>query len=319
MENRRFIALGDLIADCYYNGTKLLGIDGGSSRFNVIANLAHMNCQTAVVGGCGNDKIGTTIIKRLANMRVDTSKIIFRDRETRAYHLIIDQATLPKITYQCSKQSPKDGKSTWYEDSVEDIPYCHSQVRNNDVIVLDMVDEFSFAAIDNFECEKVLDIGNPKQLDRLEDDQISLLRNKIEILQLNKRVVPYLMQRFEFTNILDIYNFFNPKLMIVTCDKDGAIFTFEDKIYRKKLLNSANELDATGAGDAFLSVFTKKYYDNSKKVDYELIDSAFEEAVALTSKVVQNIGARGHLYEKTLDTIVNKNKRKENKELEYEL
>lgn len=319
MENRRFIALGDLIADCYYNGTKLLGIDGGSSRFNVIANLAHMNCQSAVVGGCGNDKIGETLIKRLVNMGADTSKIFLRDRATRAYHLTIDQATLPKITYQCSKQSPKDGKSTWYEDSVEDISYCHSEVRNNDVIVLDMVDEFSLAVIDKFECHKVLDIGNDKQLARLQDSQISLLKNKIEILQLNKRVVPYLMQRFGCTSILEIYKFFNPKLIIVTCGKDGAVFAFEDKVYRKKLLNSANEVDATGAGDAFLSVFIKKYYDNSKKVDYEFIDSAFKEAVSLTSKVVQNVGARGHLYEKTLDTMVEKNKRKENKEFEHEL
>lgn len=233
--------------------------------------------------------------------------------------MTIDQATLPKITYQCSKQSPKDGKSTWYEDSVEDIPYCHSEVRNNDVIVLDMVDEFSLAVIDKFECHKVLDIGNDKQLARLQDSQISLLKNKIEILQLNKRVVPYLMQRFGCTSILEIYKFFNPKLIIVTCGKDGAVFTFEDKVYRKKLLNSANEVDATGAGDAFLSVFIKKYYDNSKKVDYEFIDSAFKEAVSLTSKVVQNVGARGHLYEKTLDTMVEKNKRKENKEFEHEL
>lgn len=319
MESRRFIAIGDLIADCYYNRTKLLGIDGGSSRFNVIANLAHMNCQTVIVGGCGNDKIGTTIIKRLANMGVDTTKIFLRDRETRAYHLTINQATLPKITYQCSKQSPIDGKSTWYEDGIENIPYCHSQVRNKDVIVLDMVDEFSFAAIDKFECEKVLDIGNHKQLDKLDDNQILLLRNKIEILQLNKRVVPYLRQRFECTNIFDIYKFFYPKLMIVTCEKDGAVFAFEDTVYTKKLLNSANEIDATGAGDAFLSIFIKKYYENSKKVDYEFIDSTFEEAVVLTSKVVQNVGARGHLYEKTLDTIIEKNKRKENKELEYEL
>ena len=39
---RRFVATGDLVADCYYQvddgRKKLLKVDGGASRFNVIAN-----------------------------------------------------------------------------------------------------------------------------------------------------------------------------------------------------------------------------------------------------------------------------------------
>lgn len=306
MENRRFVALGDLIADCYYNGTKLIGIEGGSSRFNVIANLANMNCKNAVIGGCGNDKIGKTIFQRFENIGVDTSKKFFKDRKARAYHLTVNKDMLPKITYSCSKNSPKNGKSSWYEESLDDIPYCNNQVRDSDVIVLDTVDEFSLKVSNDFKCDKVLDIGNPNCLDKLQDNQILSLMNKIQILQLNERVVPYLMQRFECTNILDIYNLLKPKLMIVTHAKDGADFVWEDKVYRKKLLKSAKELDATGAGDAFFSVFIKKYYDNSKRVDYEFIDRTFEEAVTLTSEVVQHIGARGHLYEKKINKSVQK-------------
>ncbi len=301
MKNKRFIALGDLIADCYYNKTKLLGIDGGSSRFNVIANLAHMNCQSAIIGGCGNDKIGDTIIKRLSRIGVDTSKIFLRDRETRAYHLTINEDTLPKITYQCSKNSPQNGRTTWYEDSLDNIQYLSKEVKDTDVVVLDNLDELSLSVINEFQCDKVLDIGNTNQLEKLENSKIDLLKNKIEILQLNERVVPYLINRFGSTNVLDIYNFFQPKLMIVTHSKDGADFVFENTEYNKKLLNSAKELDATGAGDAFLSVFIKEYYGNNKNIDKKFIDDTFEQAIDLTSKVVQNIGARGHIYEKILD------------------
>ena len=90
-------------------------------------------------------------------------------------------------------------------------------------------------------------------------------------------------------------------------------------VYRKNLLRSANEIDATGAGDAFLSVFVKNYYENYKTVDHEFIDNTFREATILTSDVVQHIGARGHIYEKTLEEIKQKNKEKEDKEIEYEL
>lgn len=150
----------------------------------------------------------------------------------------------------------------------------------------------------------MLDIGNTNQLEKLENSKIDLLKNKIEILQLNERVVPYLIDRFGGTNVLDIYNFFQPKLMIVTHAKDGADFVFENTEYNKKLFNSAKELDATGAGDAFLSVFVKEYYKNNKNVDKEFIDDTFEQAIDLTSKVVQNVGARGHIYEKALDKSV---------------
>lgn len=163
------------------------------------------------------------------------------------------------------------------------------------------MDEFSLNIINEFECDKVLDIGNISQLAKLQDRQILLLKNKMEILQLNERVLPYLKQNLGCANILDIYEFFQPKLVIVTHEREGAEFAFKDTSYVKKIINSANELDATGAGDAFLSVFTKRYYDNLKKVNQEFIDSTFREAVTLTSKVVQNVGARGHLYEKTLD------------------
>ena len=123
------------------------------------------------------------------------------------------------------------------------------------------------------------------------------------------------MQRFECRNLLEISKLFQPKLLIVTHGKDGADFVFEDKVYKKKLDNSANEVDATGAGDAFLSVFIKKYYDNLEQVDYDFIDDSFEEAVKLTSKVVGHVGARGHLYDKLLNKKLEREEQAEELEL----
>lgn len=319
MENKRFIALGDLIADAYYNGTKLLGVDGGSSRYNVIANLAQMNCKCAVIGGCGNDRTGRIIVKRLENMGVDTSGIFCRDRQTRAYNLIINKDNFPKITYHCSKYSPKTGELTWYEDTSDDILYCFNNVKNTDVIVLDTLDDFSLDVIDKFKCDKILDIGNTKHLESLTDNQIDFLRNKLEIIQLNARTIPYLMQRFKCQDIVEINKFFQSKLLIITHGSDGANFTYGDTFYEKKLLKSANELDATGAGDAFLSVFAKEYYNNSKFINNEFIDNTFNEAIDLTSKVVQSLGARGHIYERSLDKIEKRTTLKADEGRELEL
>lgn len=196
MDNRRFVVLGDFIADLYYNGIKLIGIDGGSSRFNVVANLASMKCNTVAIGGCGNDKIGSRILKRYTQLGVDTSRVRYKNQATRAYHLVIDKAMLPQIAYKCSKISSKNCECTWYEDSLQDIEYCRGQVTKNDVVILDKLDEFSLKIINDFECFKALDIGNSNGLKKLNDNQIMELNGKLSLLQLNERVIPYLMQRF---------------------------------------------------------------------------------------------------------------------------
>ena len=301
--NIRFVVLGDLIADLYYNGTKLIGIDGGSSRFNVIANLAAMKCNAVAIGGCGNDKIGKVILERYTKLGVDTSKINLRNRDTRAYHLIIDKAMLPKITYECSKISPANYENTWYEDGIENIDYYKTQVTKEDVVVLDKLDAFSLNIINNFECHKALDIGHSNRLEKLSDEHITALKQKISILQLNERVIPYLMQRFKYSDVHDIYDLFQPKLMIITKGREGADFFFENKVIQKNLINSTKEIDPTGAGDAFLSVFIKEYFNNSSEINEEFIHKTFSKASNLTANVVRHIGARGHIYERTLDKL----------------
>lgn len=315
MDNRRFVVLGDLIADLYYNGTRLIGIDGGSSRFNVLANLASMKCNTVAIGGCGNDKIGNIILKRYTKLGVDTSKVSYKNQPARAYHLVVDQAMLPKITYECSKISPTNYESTWYDDDLQDIEYCRSQVTKNDIVVLDKLDEFSLNIINNFECYKVLDTGHSNRLEKLNDNEITMLKGKISLLQLNERVIQYLMQRFKYSDILDIYKLFQPELMIITKGREGADFILKNKVIQKKLINSTEELDPTGAGDAFFSVFIKEYFNTSRKIDDEFIHRTFSQASSLTANVVRHIGARGYIYERTLDKIALNDKKNEIGEL----
>ena len=312
MENRRFVALGDIIADFFYYDTKLLGVDGGSSRFNVIANLARKNCNCVIIGGCGNDQYGRTIIKRLECMGVDISKIAYRDRPVRSFHLTINKENLPQISYRCSRKSPINNESTWYEDNLEDVSgYCRELSKDRDVFILDSLEDFSLEIMRQTPCDKILDIGSVNQLNRLKDEQLDTIRNSIEILQLNEVVLPSLRERFGCESILDVYHFLNPRLIIVTYGRNGADFAFENRVYNKQLQESAKEVDATGAGDAFLSVFVRRYYDNSKRLNEEFIDRTFREATSLTSEVVQTVGARGHLYDRTINKVSNDLKQNE--------
>ncbi len=44
----RVVSIGDLVLDYYYKNEKLVGVNGGMSSHNIIANLAFKGYDTAV-------------------------------------------------------------------------------------------------------------------------------------------------------------------------------------------------------------------------------------------------------------------------------
>ena len=294
---KRYVTLGDLIADLYYINKKMVGFDGGGSKFNVIANLTARGEQTAIIGGCGNDKVGNSILKRYRELGVDTSNVNMKEHNTRAYNLVVKNEDLPHVSYNCLKISPITHKSTWYNDDLKEINEYQNFVDENDIIILDKADNVTIEIINNLKNDKVLDIGSLRGMQRLSNKEIEELRGKLNLLQLNERVVPYLMSRFNFTNINEIYELFKPDLLTITKGKEGADFIYNGKIIHKRIEKCGEELDPTGAGDAFFSVFISEYFKNNKKIDDNMINKTFKAATYITSKVVRCLGARGHIYE----------------------
>ena len=294
----RYVALGDLVADCYYKNIgqdkELIKIDGGSSRFNVIANLAARGNSTCVISGCGCDKIGKIVLNSLMKLNVDTTFVIRNGIETRTYHI-----TVEGNEHICTRTCPICGKKTWYDKPIVTIEYCRECIRKDDILILDGLKPENIPIITTFANEKVLDIGRTKRLVNLSNqDILDILQNRnIEILQLNESVEQYLMQRFGIENLLSLFNMLSPRFMIVTRGKDGADFVIENHIIHKTLIHCQREIDDTGAGDAFFSIFIQKYYENDKKVTRQWLDETFFLANKLTTSVVSHLGARGHLYD----------------------
>ena len=53
----RFVCIGDLVADYYYNDKQLTNVDGGRSKFNDLANLGKMGNNCVTFSACSNSKI----------------------------------------------------------------------------------------------------------------------------------------------------------------------------------------------------------------------------------------------------------------------
>ena len=56
----------------YYKNNKLLGINGGMTSHNIIANLAKMKVSTSVFGCCGEDLQGEIAINSLKKVTLFT-------------------------------------------------------------------------------------------------------------------------------------------------------------------------------------------------------------------------------------------------------
>ena len=292
----RVISIGDLVTDYYYKNGKLLGINGGNTSHNIIANLAKMGVDTAVFGTCGNDMQGKIAIKSLEKLNVDVKNVTILDEvRTRCFHVsYFDNGG--NLTFSSKKRCPFCNNKKWYENSLINTDDIMKNIKYDDILIFDNLNEKNQIIIDNVENKKVIDLGQYFELENLSDIEIAnKLINKFEIINLNERVSKYLIKRFNLKNDVDLYNMIKPKFMTITRGEKGATFVSNGIDYTFKLKNMENPIDSTGAGDAFVSSIIKDCIKNNFVYNQDLFEKWYENSAKLTTKVVSKMGARGHI------------------------
>ena len=292
----KVVSIGDFVIDYYYKNGKLLGINGGMSSHNIVANLSNMGVCTSVYGACGDDLQGMIAIKSLSDVGVDVSNIdIKKNVNTRCFHVSYTD-TDGKLSFSSKKNCPFCNTKKWYEESMINKTKIINCLNSDDILIFDNLNEVNQYIINNTKNRKMLDLGQYYELDNYTNNEvISKLNNHFDIINLNERVEKYLFKRFNLKNLTNIFSLLNSKLIIVTRGKNGADFVFDNVLYHKTLEAISEETDSTGAGDAFFSVFIKEYIDNNFVISKEFIDVVFKKATKLTSKVVKKVGARSHI------------------------
>lgn len=287
----RVVSIGDLVLDYYKNG-KLIGVDGGMSSHNIIANLAKKKISTAVHGVSGNDIQGKIANLSLKKLNVDVSKVLIKDNiKTRCFHVSYDEEG-----FISKKRCPKCNEKKWYEESQIDIEYITKNIQNDDILVFDNLNDKNIEIIKNVSNKKIIDIGQYFEFENLsKEDIINKLNNGFEIINFNERVSNYLLDKLNLKNNIELYNLLKAKLVTITRGENGAIFIYNSKEYKFNLKDNGNVIDSSGAGDAFISSIIFDYIKNSYEFNEELFPKWYEKSIKLTSKVVSNFGARGHL------------------------
>ena len=288
----RVVSIGDLVLDYYYKNGKLIGVDGGMSSHNIIANLAKKKISTAVYGVSGNDIQGKIANLSLKKLNVDVSKVLIKDNiKTRCFHVSYDEEG-----FISKKRCPKCNEKKWYEESQIDTEYISNNIQNDDILVFDNLNDKNIEIIKNVSNKKIIDIGQYFEFENLsKEDIINKLNNDFEIINFNERVSNYLLDKLNLKNNIELYNLLKAKLVTITRGENGAIFIYNSKEYKFNLKDNGNVIDSSGAGDAFLSSLIFDYIKNNYEFNEELFLKWYEKSIKLTSKVVSNFGARGHL------------------------
>lgn len=292
----RLVSIGDLVIDYYYKDGLFLGLNGGMTSHNIIANLAKMKIPTATFGVCGKDIQGKLAIESLKKLGVDIDNIQILDNiSTRIFHVSYFTND-GKLSFTSKKRCPFCQNKKWYEESLIDSFYVIENIKSDDILVFDNLNKKNQVIIDNTDNKKIIDLGQYFEFEELSNQEIiDKIKNKFEIINFNERVSKYFLNRLKLKSDIELYNLFKPKFMSITRSENGATFIESGQEYNFNLLYKGDAVDSTGAGDAFISSIIKDVLKNNFKYDSNLFEKWYKNSNKLTSKVVSFMGARGHI------------------------
>lgn len=292
----RVVSIGDIVLDYYYKDEKLIGVNGGMTSHNIIANLAKMGFSTAVFGCCGDDYQGKMAINSLEKIKVDISNIkVINNARTRCFHISYYEIG-DKLTFTSKKRCPFCNNKKWYDESLIEPDFVFSNIKDDDILIFDNLNEKNQIIIDGSKNKKIIDLGQYFEFEKMNDDDIiKKLQNKFEIINFNERVTKYLINRFNLKDDSELFNLIRPNLMTITRGEKGATFIINGNTYDFKLSTKGNVVDSTGAGDAFIASIIKDCIKNNFMYDSDKLEKWYDNSTKLTSKVVSKMGARGHI------------------------
>ena len=280
----KVIGFGDLYCDYYFKNNKLIGVMGGKTNANIIANLSKYY-NTSFIGTTTNDSPGLLALNSLKELGVDVKNINIVEGSCKKF--FINEEGYDQICPYCNRDLSYKGIKTKSEDV---IPHIDSE----DIIIIDSLNELSLSILNAVDNDAFLDIGHLGNLRFLSLDEIvEMIEGRFKIINLNERVYNYIKKKYSLDS-LDFYNYFKCDILLITRGKKGVDIIYNDEFEKKEIEEPAVEVDSSGAGDAFFSEFIHIYLEE-KEISAKMISKAYIKASTISRRVVTLLGARTHL------------------------
>ena len=236
----KFIGMGSIVVDYYYEKNKYLGRMNGKSWENIIINLSYLGEKTKIYGTVGMDETVIFDLQILDNLKIESEIKNFPKNTNRIYCI--------------------DGKSTkeyngiryWIEDKSD----YHLKIEKEDILVVDNVTKNTLRNLEKVDCEKVLDLGRARNFIYLDTKKITSLLQPFVIININEKAYKIIKNKFNVT-LQELCTVFDLKLLIVTFGKKGISFATKELEKKYILENPFNEIDDNCAVDSFFSIILK--------------------------------------------------------------
>jgi fructokinase len=122
-------------------------------------------------------------------------------------------------------------------------------------------------------------------VDRHKPHFLNLVQNKLDITFANEQEITSLIEAKNFDEVINFSKKIN-KLVVITRGERGAIAIKGEEVVESGIQKNLKIVDLTGAGDLFAAGFLHGH------VNKLLIKDCLEKGTEMSSKVIQQIGAR---------------------------
>jgi len=122
-------------------------------------------------------------------------------------------------------------------------------------------------------------------VDRHKPEFLNLVKNKLDITFANEQEITSLIEAKNFDEVINFSKQLN-NLIVITRGEKGAVAVKGKEIFEIPAQKNLKIVDLTGAGDLFAAGFLHGYINKLS------INQCLEKGTKMSSKVIQQIGAR---------------------------
>jgi fructokinase len=255
-------------------------ISGGSVA-NSIVGLSQLGDKAGFIGKISDDEFGTKYEEGLKKESVEYFYTKKREELPTGTCLIL--VTPDSERTMCTFLGTA-GKIN--EDDVSS-----NAIKNSEIIFLEgyLWDEGepkkAFNKAINNANKVAMSLSDLFCVDRHKPHFLNLVKNKLDIIFANEQEITSLIEAKDFNEVVNFSKQLK-KLIVVTRGEKGAVAIQGEEVIETGIKQNLKILDLTGAGDLFAAGFLHGYVNKFS------INESLEKGTEMSSKVIQQIGAR---------------------------
>lgn len=295
-------ALGEMLVDFTpagesAQGNEIYEANPGGAPCNVLAMMRLLGDHTAFIGKVGSDPFGQKLTRTLQNLSIDTSGLVVTEDYLTTMAFVSLSPSGERTFCFARKQS---ADIMLHPDEVN-----LSLIKNSRIFhcgSLSLTDEparsATVHALNYAKSNQICISVDPNLRERLWRDMdcaresINMLLSYADIIKISDYEVNFLFHTGTFEEKIEkLYKRFQPKILFITCGKDGAYIKFHNRLLWHKCFQNVRTIDTTGAGDAFCGACLHKLlafdlnFDNiTEQVGMDIIRFANSAAALVTTK-----------------------------------